>query len=537
MAITETRPVTPAPEVTADPERFVGLADHEPGGLAGLIGTGDHKSLGRAWIVLSLLFGVAGLVLVTLYHAHLANSFLPDDTVDQVATLGQTMLVLLFAIPLFIGIATYVSPLQVGARTVAFPRAAAMAFWGWALGSGILIAAYAINGGPGGGRPKAVDLSFMGLAFVLVSICIASICLVATIIAMRPAGLWMSRIPLFSWSIVVACSLWLFTLPVLVGNVLLVYVDHHYGTGSVLGTSEWTQLSWLFCQPAIFVVAIPALGAISDVLATLSGNRLPLRGAMMFAIGAFGVLSFGAWAQMSVSPDIMNEALYTAMGVLVLLPVLFLVGAWATTLRSGKPLLKSPLLFALSAALLVLLSAFGGAVYVIKQAELHNKAWFDNSLAAPPFATGELLLVVGASVVAALGALVYWSPKIFGRFANDGLAKLAALIALVGALLAGLPLMVYGFALKASSLRDADNFLNGLSAFGAGVLGLAVLVVVVALVMGSGDESPTDDAWGVGQSLEWATGSPPPPGNFGQLDRVGSAEPLLDIADPEGAAR
>ena len=172
---------------------------------------------------------------MTLYHAHLASSFLPDDTVDQIASLGQTMLVLLFAIPLFIGIATYVSPLQVGARTVAFPRAAAMAFWGWVLGSGMLIAGYAINGGPGGGRPKAVDLSFMGLAFVIASICVASVCLLTTIIAMRTAGLWMSRLPLFSWSIVVACSLWLFTLPVLLGNVLLVYIDHHYGTGTVLG--------------------------------------------------------------------------------------------------------------------------------------------------------------------------------------------------------------------------------------------------------------------------------------------------------------
>jgi heme/copper-type cytochrome/quinol oxidase subunit 1 len=411
-----------------------------------------------------------------------------------------------------------------------------MAFWGWLLGSVMVLAGYAINGGPGGGRPKAVDLSFMGLAFVIAAICVASICVLTTIIAMRTAGLWMSRLPLFSWSMVVAGSLWLFTLPVLLGNVLLVYIDHHYGSGTVLGSSEWVQLSWLFCQPAMFVVAIPALGAISDVLATLSGNRLPLRGVMMFAIGAFGVLSFGAWAQMAFAPDIMNEALYTAMGVLIVLPVLFLVGAWATTLRAGKPLLKSPLLFALGAALLALLSAFGGAVYVIKQAELHNKAWFDNSLAAPPFATGELLLVVGVAVLAALGALVYWSPKIFGRFANDGVAKLAALVALVGALLAGLPLMVYGFALKVSSLKDADSFLNGLSAVGAGVLGLAVLLVVVALVMGSGDESPADDAWGVGQSLEWATASPPVPGNFGQLGRVSSAEPLLDIAEPEGAA-
>ncbi len=538
MAITETRPAAPAPGVTADPELFVGLADHEPGGLAGLIGTGDHKALGRAWIALSLLFGTAGLVLVALFHAHVSSAFLPDDTVDQVATLGQTMLVLLFAIPLFIGIATYVAPLQVGARTVAFPRAAAMAFWGWVLGSGMLIAAYAINGGPGGGRAKAVDLSFMALAFIIASICVASICLVSTIVAMRTAGLWMSRIPLFSWSMVVACSLWLFTLPVLLANVLLAYIDHHYGTGTVLGGSEWAQLAWAFGQPAIYIVAIPALGAISDILATLSGNRLPLRGVMMAAIGVFGVLSFGAYAQPMFAPDIASEALYTAMGVLALLPVLALLGGWATTLKAGKPLLKSPLLFALSSAVVLLLAVFGGAAYVIRPLELHNSLWLQNSLATPPYSTGHALLIVGATALAALGAIVYWSPKIFGRFANDGLAKLAALVGLVGALIAGLPLMIFGFAIKADALADSGKFLNGLSAVGAAVLLIAVLLVIVALLMGSKGEgdSIADDAWGVGQSLEWATASPPVAGNFGELARVGSAEPLLDIADPEGAA-
>ena len=238
MAITDTRPADLALEVTADPERFIGLSDHDPHGLAGLIGTGDHKALGRAWIAMSLLFGIAALVLVALFHADVSSSFLPTDTVDQVATLGQVALVLLFAIPLFVGIATYVSPLQVGARTVAFPRAAAMAFWGWMLGSGMLIAAYAINGGPGGGRAKAVDLSFVALAFILTSLCLASVCLITTVFTMRTSGLWMTRIPLFSWSIVVAASLWLFTMPVLLANVLLTYLDHHYGTGTALGTSE-----------------------------------------------------------------------------------------------------------------------------------------------------------------------------------------------------------------------------------------------------------------------------------------------------------
>src|SRR4051794_32926856 len=170
MAITETRPATESNDDAAEIDLFVGLADHDPGGLAGFIGTGDHKALGRAYVLVSLLFGVGAFVLDGLFRAHGAKSFLPDDSVGQIYTLGRLALVLLFAIPLFVGLGTYLAPLQVGARTIAFPRAAAMAFWGWIIGSGLLIGAYAINGGPDGGRAKGVDLALVALALIIVSL-------------------------------------------------------------------------------------------------------------------------------------------------------------------------------------------------------------------------------------------------------------------------------------------------------------------------------------------------------------------------------
>ena len=420
---------------------------------------------------------------------------------------------------------------------MAFPRAAAMAFWGWLLGSGMLIAAYAINGGPGGGRAKAVDLSFVAMAFILASLCVASVCLLTTIFALRTSGLWMS--PRAHVLVVDRRGL----------QPVAVHPPGAAGQRGARSTSTTTTApappwarrsgaSWPgpSANRPIYVVAIPVLGAVTDILATLSGTRLAHRGVVMAAIGAFGVLAFGAWAQPTFAPDIESEALYVAMGVLAVLPVLVLLGGWATTLRGGKPVLKSPLLFALSSAVVLLLAVIGGAVYVIRALELHNQAWFDNSLVTPPYATGQALLVVGAAAIAALGALVYWSPKIFGRFANDGLAKLAALVGLVGALIAGLPLMIFGFAIKADALADSGKFLNGLSAFGVVVLLLAVVLVVAALVVGTKGDDIADDAWGVGQSLEWATASPPAPGNFGVLARVESPEPVLDRLELGGCS-
>jgi heme/copper-type cytochrome/quinol oxidase subunit 1 len=538
MAITETRPPTESTADEAEPERFIGLPDHEQSGLVGFLGTGDHLSLGRAYIVVSLLFGVLAFADAALYTADRAKTH-PSFTqhLFQVYTSSRITLVFLVAIPLLVGLATCITPLQVGANTVAFPRAAAMAFWGWLVGSGLVVAAYAIDGGPTGGRAKAVDLSYAGLALVLASILVASICIITTVIALRTPGLWLDRVPMFSWSMVVAATVWLLTLPALLANILLIYVDHHYGRPASfgIGFNQWPQISWAFAQPQIYVIAIPALGIANDVVATLSGARQKHRSAMMATIGAFGILTFGAYAQPAFYPNVYNEALFIAMSVVVILPVLAAFGGWAATLRAGRPLMKSPLLFVLGAALVTLLATVAGGLFTIRPLRLHDTtALAKHGVTTIPFADGHFLLVASAATLAALGGVLYWCPKIFGRLANDGLAKLAAVVGVVGGLVAGLPLLVYGFALKSSSLLDSAHFLNGTSALGSALVAAAVVLVVVAVLMGR--RGADDDAWGVGQTLEWSVGSPPVAGGFGPLERVVSAEPLLDRADASATA-
>ncbi len=537
MAITETRPTTEPAADETEPERFIGLPEHSQTGLAGFIGTGDHRSLGRAYIGFALFFGAAAWVLDTLYAAHQAHHLLPTAHVFQVYTASQIAAVLLFAIPLFVGLATFITPLQIGANTVAFPRAAAAGFWGWLIGSLIVVASYVIDGGPLGGRVKAVDLTYAGLALVAAGLIVACICLLTTIISLRTAGLWLDRIPMFSWSVVVAASIWVLTLPVLLANIVLIYVDHHYGKPSFFatGTNQWTQVSWVFAQPQIYALAIPALGLANDVVATLSGVRQKHRSTLMAAIGAFGILTFGAFAQPAFYPDVYNEALFIALSVLIILPTVVLLGGWMATARSGRSgssMLKSPMLFVLGSALVLFLAVLAGGIYTIKQLDLHDIRWGQQGFGSP-YANGHLLLIVAVATLAGLGGIVYWAPKLFGRFAHDGVAKLAALVGTVGALVVGLPLFVYGFKFKASGLADSMHFLYGTSALGAALLVVAIALVVISLFMGHGDAP--DDAWGVGQSLEWATTSPPEAANFGVLERMVSAEPLLDRAEAQEA--
>jgi heme/copper-type cytochrome/quinol oxidase subunit 1 len=535
MAITETIPATEADPATTEPERFVGFPDHDPGGFAGFVGTGDHKALGLAYLVLSGIFGVGALALDAAFHAQQAADYLPKDAIDQVFTLGRVGVVFLFAIPIFLGLATYLVPLQVGARTLAFPRAAASAFWGWLIGSSLIIAAYAINGGPDGGAFKGVDLFHVALALVIVSILIASVSLATTVIALRAPGLHLTRVPLFSWSVLVAASLWLFTLPVVLANLVLVYLDHHYGSGTAFAADQFGHLAWVFGPPQVYVIAIPVLGVVSDVVATMAGARQNQRGLMMAAIGVFGVLSFGAYAQPVFNPQVWDQALFVGMSVLVLLPVLVATAGWVTTLMNGEPSVQSPLLFALGAGVLLLLATLAGALFAIKPLELHSSVWADQGAVVPPGSSGVLLLVVGAALLAAMAGVTFWATKLLGRFAKEPVARLAALVGVVGGLVAGLPLIVYGFSVKVSSLADAAKFLNGTSALGTVLLLVSLLLVGMSLV-GRNGETPADDAWGRGQSLEWATGSPPPAENFGVLERVESAEPVLDAAESEDAS-
>lgn len=523
MSITETRQEAEAPSGEA------AAAGVEADPITGALGSSDHKTIGRLYVVFALLYGVGAWVLAALSSAHDAKpSILSTDTVNQVFTLSRWGLVLLFLVPFFLGLATYIVPLQVGAATVAFPRAAAAAMWTWALSGLLLIIAYAVNGGVAGGRAKAVDLAYLAVAGILVALMMGSVSVVTTVLALRTPGMRLERTPLFSWSMLVGASMWLLTFPVLLANIVLIYVDHKYGKPSDFGVadSQWKQLAWFFQQPQVFVFILPALGVIGDVIATTSRSRLANRGFMFASIGAFGILGFGAFAQDYFNPKVWQQAVFIGMGVLIVLPTAFLLAGWGSTAARGKLNTQSPMLASVFAAVTLSLAAFGSALFVIKPLRLQN---------TPTFGYGLLVLVIGTGVLAGLAGLFYWAPKFWGRVIPEGLSKLAAVVAVVGTLLAGLALCLLGFSTRFTGLADAADQLNWAAAIGAGVIAVGLVLALVALIVGARGPDAGDDPWG-GQTLEWATASPPPRGNFGELALVTSPEPLLDEADEEEGA-
>ena len=547
MAITETSVTdAPAPPDASAPAGYV-----EPTGLAAVLGSGDHKTVGRLYVGFSMVFGIAAFALVGLSDLQGigdGGTILPLSSAFPVFTLGQISLVLLVAIPLFLGLATAVVPLQVGANTVAFPRAAAGAFWTWLVSAGALLCAYAIDGAIGsGGNPESQQLALAGLLGLSASLIVGTVCVVTTVVALRTDGMALDRVPFFSWSMLVAGGLWAMTLGVFLGNVLLVLIAGKYGTANKYSVAfnQWPQLAWLVSPPALFSFAIPVLGITADAVSTASGARQPRRGAILFAIGAFGALSFGAYVQPFFNNDAWHQWIVVGQSALLVLPLLVLLGGLAAALKAGKPKLASPLVLGLVSVLLLLLAALLAIPFGIQSLELEgaaepliatNQALREAASATPPYLWGLLGLVAAASVTAGAAGIYLWAPKLAGRRLGDGLGKLLVLILGAGALLVSVPLLVVGFAPKASGIADSADALFGAAAAGSVVLALGVLVTVAPLFAArasvlTGGRRDEPDPWGSGQTLEWLADSPPAPGNFGTLALVTSPEPLLDLAE------
>jgi heme/copper-type cytochrome/quinol oxidase subunit 1 len=550
MAITETSPTEMAVASTAPSTTHASIVP-TPQGLAGVLGSGDHKTIGRLYIGFSLLFGVGSLA-VWAYFGIDAMATEHQGSAFPALTLGQLGPVFLFLLPLFIGLATAVVPLQVGASTIAFPRAAAAAFWTWLMSSVLFLVSYlpALGGGIGidHGDKNATSLALLGLGGVTIALLLGVVCVVTTVVALRTPGMTLDRVPMFSWSMVVAGGLWLLTLPVFVGNLALIFIDAKYGAPVKYGVdyNQWGQLSWVFSQPQVFAYAIPALGIVADVVATFARARQPQRGVVLGAIGLFGALGFGAYVQPSFNSGIFHDWPFVLQSMVIVLPVLMFLGGIATALRKGKPKVAGPFVLGLVAVVLLLLAVLAAAPFGITRLGLQdvadvlraNQNLRAGTRATPIYLWGVSGLVIAAAAASAIAGLFYWAPKIAGRKLADGLGTLLGLLMLVAGLLLGLPFILLGVANKVEGLADSANAFYGMSVAGAALAAVVLLIAFVLFVAAragviSGGDTAAADAWGLGQSLEWACDSPPAPGNFGELAEVTSPQPLLDLAGDE----
>lgn len=523
------------------------------GGLATVadwITSTDHKKIGRLYLGLSslaLLGAVVVAALLAFERADSSTDLLPVESLTQLFSAYRFGLTFLVALPLMVGIALVVVPLQVGARSNAFPRVAAAGFWSWAIGAVLAVVAIAANGGPNGGNRRFVDLFTLSFGLVALGIAATALSLAATVLTARAPGMNMRRIPWFSWAVLVSSLALLVVLPIVIGDLLYVYLAHRYPSTSELSGNRalgrWVGFG--LTQPTTLVFALPVLGFLADVVATATNTRLRPRGVVLGTIGIVGTAMFAAAVQAPVvirsgfsgltgGQKVSDLIPFALVHLLPLAGVFLTVALVAGALRT-KPTIGAPLLFALLGSLLLLLGAAAGALNHIG----------DAGLVGTTFEEGAWLAVVYGAVLAALGGVAHWMPKWTGRTMPLKATLPLALLGFLGAVLASVPMMIAGFAdqpgdaLPAieAGLPGATNFSysgpsslwNSLSGVGHVLVLLAVLAfLALELRSASKGERAGDDPWN-GQTLEWATTSPAPEHNFVDIHVVKSAEPLLDL--------
>ena len=526
-------------------------------GVAAWITSTDHKRIGRMFVGVGLLLtlgvGVVG-GLLGLERINPNGYVLDSGAITQLFSAFRVGLAFFVILPLTIGLAMAIVPLQVGARSIAFPRAALLGFWSWFFGSGLIIFSIAGNGGPGGGKAKLVDLYLAGVLLAIVGLVVAASTIAATILTTRAPGLTIKRIPMFAYSSLVGSAAIALTLPVLAGATVLVLVDHHYARstfGGNEGVLTWT--GWGLSAPAMLVYALPLLGAIPDSVSTLVRRHLLQRPVLRFGIGLATITaaaavtqtavlnmpatrhSFSTWknflgAMVRYVKDTTPWLVFAALPILGVLVVVGLTGkTMATPKFAAKALLSAAAQFNLLGGTMLLL---GFALHALGDIT-------PVKLAGTVYEEGVSTLIAYSVVLLALGAIVFWGPKLWGRRIDDKKALPFVLLGAGATALASIPMIILGFMKQPGfsaggfDKKGATGLLNALSLAGHVLMLLTIVAFAgLALMSFTKGELAGDDPYD-GQTFEWMTSSPPPIENFVVAPTAASSHPLTDLK-PDG---
>ncbi len=535
----------PRPELVTD-----GYPRPRPGWVR-LATASDHKTVGVLYIATALSFAVLALVELVLMRVQLIvpqNTMIdPVNFIRLLSAYGATA-VILFAVPLAAGFMSYVVPLQIGARGVAFPRLGALSYWLYLAGGIVLYASFLYTPPQAGVNPvpplsnevfsptNGVDAWAAGVGLAALAFTLLAVNLLATLHTMRAPGMVWRRLPLFSWAATVACYVLVIAGPVMIAAGAMLLADRNFA-GVMFDAGEggspvlWEHLSWFFFTSVYLAILLFGFGVISEVLGVFA--RRPAFGrrgiaACFVAIAALGML---AWMQnMYPAPIPIGFLIATmAFALALIVPVGVLLVSWLAAIWGGSLRLGAPLLFALGAisTIAVGLAAEMMASVVAVGWQLDDTTW----------ATGAThYALAGGALLGGFAALHYWFPKITGRAMADGVGRAsfwliligvhATFLPMLGAGLSGQPVEVYTY-FQGTGLGGW----NLAASIGSFVLAVGVLATLAnaAYSAGRGREAG-HDPWG-GATLEWFAPSPPPEHNFDVVPDVRGAEPLLDIRD------
>ncbi|MED3623450.1 cytochrome aa3 quinol oxidase subunit I [Neobacillus thermocopriae] len=512
--------------------------------------TVDHKRIGIMYLISALLMLFRGGVDALMMRAQLAvpeNTLLDAQHYNEVFTTHGVVMILFMAMPFIMALMNFVVPLQIGARDVAFPRLNALSFWLFFFGAMLFNISFVVGGSPDAGWTSYFPLAgnefstSVGTNYYMIAIQIAGIGtlmtginFITTILKMRAPGMTLMKMPMFTWSSLIANVIIVFAFPVLTVALAMGTLDRLFGTHFFTTNNGgmdmlWANLFWVWGHPEVYILILPAFGIYSEVISTFARRNLYGYKSMVASMVIISLLSFLVWVHhfFTMGQGALTNSIFSITTMAIAVPTGVKIFNWLFTLYKGKIEITTPMLYAL---LFIPLFTIGGVTGVMLGMSAADYQYHNTMFLVAHF---HMVIIPGV-VFAMLAGLTYYWPKMFGFMLNERIGKITAWTIGISTLVAFMPMFFTGLdgqARRMYTYSESTGFgpLNMVSFVGA--IGLAIgfilLVYNVYYSIRYASRDISADPWDA-RTLEWATHSPVPEYNFAIVPHVKSEEALWD---------
>jgi len=507
-------------------------------GVWGWLTTIDHKRIGVLYgvsaLVLMLIAGIeAGVIRMQL--AQPDTALLSGKTFNQMFTMHATVMVFMVIMPLSASFFNFIVPLAIGARDVAFPRLNALSYWLFLFGALLFHASFLVNQAPDAGwfsyanlteKPFSVDqgLDFWALSLLVLgtSSIAAALNFIVTIVNMRAPGLSMMRLPVFIWMTLITSILLVLAFPVITVGLIELIMDRNFGTNFFIPSAGgdpvlWQHLFWVFGHPEVYILILPAMGIVSEVLPTFSKKPLFGYPFIVFSGIVIGMMGWAVWSHhmFTVGLGPVANSVFTITTMLIAVPTGVKIFNWIGTLWGGSIELRTPMLFALGFVTLFIIGGLSGVSHAVSPSDFQQQDTY--------YIVAHLHYVLfGGSIFGLFAGIYYWFPKITGKMYNERWGKLNFWLLFIGMNvtffpmhflgLNGMPRRIYTYT---SEFGWGDMNLIASAGYFVILLGFIAFVVTIVTALRSGRRAG-HDPWDA-PGMEWSISSPPPAYNFAEI--------------------
>ena len=512
-----------------------------PTGIWSWITTIDHKRIGILYGVTAFIMFLTGGVEALLMRVQLAapeQDVVSAEVFNQLFTMHGTTMIFLAIMPMGAAFFNYIIPLQIGARDVAFPRLNAFSYWTFLAGAIMLKMSWFLGGAPNAGWFGYAPLTGVaynpghGIDFWMISLQILGIASLAaafnfivTIVNMRAPGMTLMRMPLFTWMTLVTSILLVLAFPVITVALIELMFDRFYGTNFFViqaGASPvlWQHLFWVFGHPEVYILILPALGIVAEIIPTFS--KKPLFGYPVVVLSGI-VIGFMGWMVWShhmftVGLGPVANSVFAATTMAIAVPTGVKIFNYMGTMWGGSISFKAPMLYSLGFVALFIVGGLSGV--------MHSSAPSDAQQQDTYFVIAHIHYVLfGGSIMALLGGIYYWFPKITGRFLEERMGQITFWIIFIGMNITFFPMHFLGLDGMPRRINTYPDGMGWDLWNAVATAGVAFLFVGMALFLYNAIASwrngkrASGDPWD-GRTLEWSISSPPPEYNFEEIPTI-----------------